>query len=499
MIFNSFTYLIFLPLVVVAYWQLPRRGRHALLFGSSLLFYGFWRFDYLLLLLATITIDFYCALRISDTPDARAKWRWLALSVGVNIGMLLYFKYTIFFVDNLNGIGRLLGVEEIIKPWSILLPVGISFYVFQQVAYIIDVYRGHFQPVREYMLYGAFVTYFPQLVAGPILRPNELVPQFNDRPIYCSDDIARGGWMILHGLFLKCVMADNIAPFVDNGFTVAPSTLSAPDVWVLACLFGFQIYFDFAAYSQIALGSARLMGICFPDNFNFPYLATSPRDFWRRWHISLSSWIRDYLYLPLCGVRPRGVSTGGLEPVESVGIQRRTIALVATWGIMGLWHGASWNFAFWGLWHAALILGHRWLTTLSSPILHSRLAMGLGTIASLGLIMLGWIFFRASSVDSALLMLGKAFNPWEYLSLRRGDTGGLWSLIPINIDPLAYLAMTCCIVGMVAIHLTQKYIVPRVEQMDTGRLFLTVAYGAGLTAAVLVYLRPARQFIYFQF
>lgn len=500
MIFNSFTYLLFLPTVVVLYWRLPLRTRWALLYAASLLFYGFWRLEYVALLVTTITIDYVCARRIGAAADGHVRWRWLALSISINLGMLLYFKYTMFVLGTFNGLGAMLGYGHLLPTWSILLPIGVSFYVFQQMAYIVDVYRGHFKPVDDYLLYSAFVTFFPQLVAGPILRASELVPQFERHAPARPEDIAKGCWLIANGLFLKCALADNIAPFVDSGFTVAPVTLSALDVWVLACLFGFQIYFDFSAYSMIAQGSARLMGIALPDNFNFPYFASSPRDFWRRWHISLSSWIRDYLYLPLCGVRPRGVSTGGLEPVEaSIGSRRRTAALVGTWAIMGLWHGANWTFLLWGLWHAALIIAHRTLAAIRSPLLASRAVCLLGSLVGLALVMLSWVLFRAQSVESALVMLAKTVSPREYLALERLGTGSLWSVLPINIDPLTYLAVLYCAAGMIAVYWAQRVLVPLIERQETLRIASTIAYGAAVSAAVLIYLRPARQFIYFQF
>ena len=222
-------------------------------------------------------------------------------------------------------------------------------------------YRGVVRPGRDFILFADYVIFFPQLVAGPILRAGEVIWQLDERPRFDIGDITAGVRRILLGLFMKSVLADNIARFVDRGFATPVESLGAIDVWTLAFLFVFQIYFDFAGYSHVAIGSARLMGIRFPDNFNFPYLARSPRDFWRRWHISLSSWIRDYVYLPLAGTRFHDESRGGLVVADAgtADAWSRFRALWLTWALMGLWHGANWAFVVWGLWHAALVQGQR--------------------------------------------------------------------------------------------------------------------------------------------
>lgn len=295
MIFNSVTYLLFLALVVLFYWQLPRGPRLWLLFLGSLTFYGFWRVEFLPVMLASTVIDYVAARAIAASGSPGRRRAWLALSLFVNLGLLFYFKYLIFFAENAVGLLRALGLDVEDPTFSIILPLGISFYTFQTISYTVDVYRGFIEPEEDFVLYACFVTFFPQLVAGPVLRAREVVPQLTTRPRFEVSDLAEGLRRVLSGLFLKVVLADNLAPLVDAGFGQSVATLSAIDVWTLAFLFGFQIYFDFSGYSHIALGCARMMGIRFPENFDFPYLATSPREFWRCWHISLSSWIRDYL------------------------------------------------------------------------------------------------------------------------------------------------------------------------------------------------------------
>ncbi len=234
-----------------------------------------------------------------------------------------------------------------------------------------------------------------------MLRASEVVPQLSRRPAFDLDDLAVGARRILVGLFLKVALADQVAPLVDVGFATPVALLSALDVWTLAFMFGFQIYFDFSAYSHIAIGSARLMGLRFPENFDFPYLAHSPKDFWRRWHISLSSWIRDYLYLPLAGARVGTSSTGGLA--SAAADTRRTRALFLTWAVMGLWRGANWTFVLWGLYHAVWIYAHRQLRPALS-LVATRWRIPLGRAICLPIAMLGWIPFRAESVPDALAM-----------------------------------------------------------------------------------------------
>ena len=239
------------------------------------------------------------------------------------------------------------------------MPLGISFYTFQTISYVVDVYRKVINHEPNFFIYGCYVTFFPQLVAGPILRANEVIPQFKNHINFKYEYLNIGIRRILYGLFLKVVLADNIAPLVDLGFSTDNNSLSAIDIWTLSFLFGFQIYFDFSAYSHIAIGSAKLLGITFPENFNFPYVSSSPKEFWQRWHISLSSWIRDYLYLPIAGVKFQKNSIGGL-PVEVHQDHRNKIkSLFITWSIMGLWHGANWTFLIWGLYHAIIIFSYR--------------------------------------------------------------------------------------------------------------------------------------------
>lgn len=500
MIFNSVTYLLFLALVVTLYWALPRRPKLLLLFISSLVFYGFWRWEYIFVMLASVLIDYVVAARIDRTDNTLHRRLLLLSSLIANLGLLAYFKYTAFAVKNFNDIMVLLGGRE---GWSIpdiLLPIGISFYTFQSISYTIDVYRRFIPAQRDFLLFSNYVVFFPQLIAGPILRAREVFWQLDHRPAFNLHDVAIGVQRIFYGLFLKVVLADNIAGFVDNGFALDPSSLSAWDVWTLAFLFGFQIYFDFSAYSHIAIGSARLMGIKFPENFNFPYLANSPKDFWRRWHISLSSWIRDYLYLPLSGAKVRDESVGGLSVAtdqDRIGTVRRTLALFATWAIMGLWHGAAWTFVVWGLWHVVMIIGYRaWSALVSVP---RWLADTVGWAVTLPLMMLGWLPFRAASFDDAVDMFIKVANPSAYFDAQQFSTGYALAAFPRNLSVDNYLVATALVLGIVCVAFVRTRVLPIMMSRQIVEFAMQTAMFAALFAGVFVFLRPIRQFIYFQF
>jgi len=480
-IFNSLTYLLLLVVVVTLYWALSYRARLLLIFGSSLTFYAFWRVEFLPVLLVSVAVDYLVARRMPTATD-RGRKGLLLTSLCLNLGLLFYFKYLIFFAENAIGLANLLGADLDPVVLHIVLPLGISFYTFQTISYTVDVYRGFIEPEKDFVLYACYVTFFPQLVAGPVLRAAEVIPQLAQRAPFSWDDIVGGSQRILYGLFLKVVLADNIAPLVDSGFAMSVATMSALDVWTLAFLFGFQIYFDFSAYSHIALGSARLMGICFPENFYFPYLATSPKDFWRRWHISLSSWIRDYLYLPLAGVKVHDRSVGGLGNASLD--KKHPQALFLTWGIMGLWHGANWTFLLWGAYHAVVIFIYR----LVSPItrgLRPRVKWLGGLAVTLPVMMLAWIPFRAESISASFDMWARLFQPSAYT----------WLGMRENV----YLVAALILAGVFIVFAVREKLLPRMQRRRSLVFLGSTASSAAMIALVIVFLRPINQFIYFQF
>jgi len=490
MIFNSLTYLLLLFSVVLLYWILPYRSRLLLIFTASLTFYGFWRIEFVPVMLLSVIVDYIVALRMPRSSKSTKK-RLLLISLFVNLGLLFYFKYLIFFSENAIGLVNLIGADIDPLMLNIILPLGISFYTFQTISYTVDVYRGLIKPEKDFILYACYITFFPQLVAGPVLRAVEVIHQFAQRPPFLWSDIVVGMRRIVYGLFLKVVLADNIAPLVDTGYSMPVEAMSALDVWTLAFLFGFQIYFDFSAYSHIALGSARLMGICFPENFNFPYIATSPKDFWGRWHISLSSWIRDYLYLPLAGIKVHDRSIGGLANATLAGgsssTKKKYRSLFMTWAIMGLWHGANWTFVLWGIYHSIVIVIYRIVAPVTRGF-HDRLKVIGGMVVTLPIMMLAWVPFRAENLNDAVQMWLKVFDPSAYGVLGMREN--------------AYLAAAFVMASIFLTYWVKNKLILIVMGMRRGDILVVageVLVFSIMIPLVIIFLRPINQFIYFQF
>jgi D-alanyl-lipoteichoic acid acyltransferase DltB (MBOAT superfamily) len=495
MLFNSATYLIiFLPIVAFLNWTVPDRLRLWLILISSVAFYGFWRIEFVPLLLFSAALDYCLALWIERTENQRYRRRIMLISVAVNLGILGIFKYLLFFRDTIWSIASWVGYHPSFVELNVILPLGISFYIFATISYVIDVYRREFKAEHDFLVYCCFVVFFPHLVAGPILRARNLIPQLKHPAKVSSCDISAGVSRILQGLFLKVVLADTIAGFVDNGFARDASALSALDVWALALLFGFQIYFDFAGYSHIAIGSARLFGITLPENFNFPYLATSPRDFWRRWHISLSNWIRDYVYLSMVGERSQSDQIWAETPQQGRAVsktgQDRTYALYGTWALMGLWHGANWTFVLWGTYHAALVHGYRLVSARAAAWRGITVELA-GLAVTFPLIMAGWIPFRCQSVSEALVMWGKLVNPGAY-----------WSF---GLSPNSYFVALAMTIGVMVTGLIANVGLPWLKKQIQSPFIGPLTFSAQvLTFTVLimfdfVFLEAKTQFIYFQF
>ena len=373
MIFHSLTYLVFLAIVLALYWSLPRRGQNLMLILASYVFYGWEHPWFLLPLWASTLVDYGCALGMAKFP--RRKRLFLVASIGASVALLGTFKYYGFFVENLNAILTDFGSEPISNTFRLVLPAGLSFYTFQSIGYVVDVYRGRVKPVRDLADYALYVTFFPQLVAGPIERAAHMLPQYLT-PRRCDAEswrIALG--LMLWGYFKKVVVADNTAVIANKIFAL--QDVSFPIIWAGVLAFAVQIYADFSGYTDIARGTARLLGIELMVNFNHPYLATSPADFWRRWHISLSTWMRDYIYIPLGGSR--------------CSVLRASFNLMATFAISGLWHGASWNFVLWGIYWGLLILLERAAESLG---LTSRIPIWLKIGLTFGAACFGWLLFR---------------------------------------------------------------------------------------------------------
>ncbi|MGE3311855.1 MAG: MBOAT family protein [Limisphaerales bacterium] len=382
MLFNTTEFLLFLAAFLLLYSLVRARLqlRNLLIVAASYGFYAAWDWRFLALLILSSVVDFFVGLRLAGTSSPAGRRAWLGLSLVFNLGLLATFKYLGFFVESFHALLDFAGIRHASWSWHVVLPVGISFYTFQSLGYILDVYRRRTEPSRDLVGFLAFVAFFPQLVAGPIERAAHLIPQFLQTRVLRLADVEHGAWLILAGLFKKVVVADQLAPFANLAFQ--GDVVSAPVLLLGTVAFAGQIYGDFSGYSDIARGVSLLLGFELMRNFDRPYAATSIRDFWRRWHISLSTWMRDYVYVPLGG--SRGTAT------------RTTLHLLLTFVVAGLWHGAAWNFVLWGAWHgAAVALHHQWSRrpwfTLPRPL---AWLLTLSTVGG------GWLLFRAASPGS---------------------------------------------------------------------------------------------------
>ena len=445
MLFNSLEFLLFLPVVFTAYWVLnlwtERKGmlrlQNVLLLISSYVFYGWWDWRFLSLIAFSTLVDFLVGLQIAkanrcEIPDeangltrSRTAKRWLGVSLLVNLGLLGYFKYANFFIENWIDAWGAIGVH--MDPWSVkvILPVGISFYTFQTLSYSIDIYRRKLDPTHDLIEFAAFVSFFPQLVAGPIERASALLPQIASRRKFDYVEGVKGLRLILWGMFKKVVVADTCAVFVNDIFGNVQDH-SGPTLMLGAICFAFQIYGDFSGYSDIAIGTARLFGIRLMTNFKMPYFSRDIAEFWRRWHISLSTWFRDYLYIPLGGSR--------VGPWKAA---RNTLVIFL---VSGFWHGANWTFVVWGLIHALLFLPLLFFGVNrkhTSDVAPGRWLPSLKEVGQMGMtfifVTIGWVFFRASNLSSALLYLQGMGVDWPNFTAAN-KTAILWILAMLCVE-----------------------------------------------------------------
>ena len=346
MLFNSFEFFVFLAIVYCLYLVLSHRWQNRMLLVASYVFYGWWDWRFLTLIAFTTVLDYLVSLKVAASTSERSKRAFLSISIVCNLGLLGFFKYFNFFVSSFIELGTRLGLHLRWEPWHIILPVGISFFTFQSISYSIDVYRGHITPPRRFLDFALFVAFFPQLVAGPIQRATHFLPQVvAPRRIY-RDWIARGAFLILYGLFKKTVVADGLAESVNSVYNAAIGRSSGADVLLATYLFVLQIYCDFSGYTDIARGVAKLMGFDLSKNFMTPFYAESPSEYWTRWHISLSSWVKDYVYFPLAlhFLRKSDSKWNEYKPH------------VYAMFLMGLWHGAAWTYVLWGVYHALMLI-----------------------------------------------------------------------------------------------------------------------------------------------
>jgi len=389
MTFNSITYFIFLIIVLVANYATKMRMQNVILLVASYTFYGWWAWRFLSLLAISTVVDYTMGRLLEGEDRAPRRRLWLYISLLTNLGILGFFKYFNFFADSFISLSQGIGFEIDPVVLQVILPVGISFYTFQTMAYTIDVYRGEITPVKNVIAFALYVSFFPQLVAGPIERAQTLIPQIQTRRVLTPEKLHEGGYLILVGMFKKVVIADNCAMYVERCFEnpeIYPATGLLVGVW----LFAIQIYCDFCGYTDIARGSAKLLGFDLMVNFRQPYFATNITDFWRRWHISLSSWLRDYLYIPLGGNRGSKLFT------------YRNLMLTMLLG--GLWHGAAWTFVVWGGLHGLYLMVHKVTMGDRKPPLETRwkLKSVFFCFLTFQLVCLTWVFFRAPDFTTAI-------------------------------------------------------------------------------------------------
>lgn len=400
MVFNSFVFLIFFPAVCIIYFLLGKnKYQNPFLLVASYYFYMNWKPVYAVLILTSTVLTYLCGLLVEKYSDNKEKKKaFLVVSLVLNFGILFAFKYFNFLNDSIFQVLSSLGLRWNVPRLDILLPVGISFYTFQAVGYSIDVYRGSIRAERNFLTYALFVSFFPQLVAGPIERAKNLLPQLHAERSFNPDDVIEGLNQMIWGFFVKLCIADILSDYVEAVYDNI-AFHNGSSLFLATVLFAFQIYCDFAGYSYIAIGSARVMGFRLIDNFRQPYMSMSIKEFWKRWHISLSNWFMDYLYIPLGGNR--------------VKYARHLTNLMITFLVSGLWHGANWTFVLWGALHGSyLVAENLFRRYVYQPTNNTFISKLSSTALCFMLVCLAWIFFRASTIGDAFLAVRKVFTDW---------------------------------------------------------------------------------------
>jgi len=405
MLFNSLDYLIFFPVVVALYFAIPVKWRWLLLLIASYFFYMCWKAEYVILIIISTLVDYFAGLKMGQMTSRKKKKPYLVLSILINLGMLIGFKYLNFFTESTNMLFREFSIDQQWPLFNILLPVGISFYIFQSLSYTIDVYRGTVQPERNAGKFALYVSFFPQLVAGPIERSGNLLPQVNHPLAFDQQRLVSGLKLMLWGFFKKVVIADRLGMFVSKVYE-NPTEFSGLPVILATVLFTFQLYCDFSGYTDIARGSARIMGYDLMINFNRPLVAKSLRDFWNRWHISLTTWFRDYLLYSLPYTKGKKIVIGKLYR-----------NLIITYLVMGLWHGAAWTFVIFGLFHGILLVletiaekQRNWFFEKSRindvPFIKTTLSI----LITFSILAFSVLFFRANSLRDSILLMTNAID-----------------------------------------------------------------------------------------
>ena len=487
MLFNSFAFLIFFPIVTLAYFLIPQRFKYLWLLAASYYFYMSWNPQYAVLILASTVITFLSGIIISRVKTSAAK-KWAVFgSFASNLAILFFFKYFYFTVDNINAVRALMNLPAYTPKFDIILPVGISFYTFQALSYTADVYRGEVKPEKNFFKYALFVSFFPQLVAGPIERSKNLLKQVNEEHHFDYLRVRKGLLLMLWGFFLKLVIADRAAVLVNTVYDDI-SAFGGAQIALATVCFALQIYCDFASYSTIAIGAAEVMGFNLMQNFKRPYFASSIADFWRRWHISLSTWFRDYLYIPLGGSRK--------------GTLRKYFNLMVVFLASGLWHGASWHFVLWGALHGF----YRIIGDMTKNLRQNlRAAVGIKStnfiyvlssrLVTFILVCFAWIFFRSPDMPGAAEAIRRIFTDFSFDG---------WALEKIGFDTANMWVLLSAVLVLFAVSVWTEKNEKALQKAENANFILRWVMYLVLIFAVLIFgiYGPefeASQFIYFQF
>jgi len=468
MLFNSFDFLVFFVVVVTTYFLLPHKFRWAFLLLSSCIFYMYFIPVYILVLFTTIIIDYFLGISIDQAIKPQRKV-FLILSIVSNLSILAFFKYFNFLNENLGLLFHGSGYSGLLPYLNIALPIGLSFHTFQAISYTTDIYRGEQKAERHFGIYALYIMFFPQLVAGPIERAHHMLHQFREKHEFDSTRIVYGLQLIFWGLYKKVVVADTIAIYVNSIYNNYTHNKGLTLI-VATYAFAFQIYCDFSGYSDIAVGTSKVLGFDLTQNFNLPYFSKSITEFWRRWHISFSTWLRDYLYIPLGGNR-----SGKIKMHRN---------LMITMLLGGLWHGASWNFVIWGFLNGIYLSIEKVLASLG---LKNVLAKPLKVFITFNLICFAWIFFRAETFHQAITIIRNIFTYVGFFNIRMQDTEIFVSML-----------LKVFLLLLVEFFLLRKY---TLNFQNTKRpLVYSLAFNAGLILLIVLFgIKQGTQFIYFQF
>lgn len=480
MLFNSVDFAVFLPIVFALYWSVQKYGvrtQNSIIVLSSYLFYGWWDPRFLLLIALSTLIDFVIGARMDATKHQRTRTIFLWISILINLGLLGFFKYYNFFAENFISAFCLLGYKPTLQTLQIILPVGISFYTFQTMSYSFDVYNRKLNPTHDFIAFSAYVSFFPQLVAGPIERATQLLPQFYVKRTFDYQSATDGLKQILWGLFKKIVLADSCAILVNTVYA-NPEGQSGSTVAIASVFFAFQIYGDFSGYSDIAIGTARLFGFNLMQNFAYPYFSRDIAEFWRRWHISLSTWFRDYVYIPLGG--------------SQVSLSRRIFNTLLIFIVSGFWHGANWTFVAWGTANAVLFLPLMLMNMSRNNVgivADKTLLPSLTEFAQILLtfifVTLVWVFFRSADIPSAFTLYSKIFSSDFFSSPTLAPKDALsvvWILVLLVLEWRARRKQHALEAFLPSSHWAVRWVIYYILA------FIIVVYGGS-----------EQQFIYFQF